>query len=269
MAAVSQGLVEFANHFRQPPAPGVEVIETARYRITLQPDYPVAGPNSVSWIRCRPDDADAVIEEVHAIFAGRHLPLMWILDPDTEPSDLADRLATHGVIPEPHAPEVAVMVLGIDAPVEGAAPGGIAMHDAWADADSFRSADAVNAEAIGEPPRDVTPEHIAALERRRRNQLAAGNRRVVLATVDGEAAGSAGLTLFPPDGAIITGGAVREKFRGRGVYRAMVAARLAMAREAGVPGVSVWGGPMSAPILSKLGFQEVGWRKFYLDPKTG
>src|ERR1044071_2427947 len=64
MAAVSQGLVEFANRFRQPPAPGVEVIDTGRYRLTLQPDYPNPGPNSAAWIRCREDQADAVIAEV-------------------------------------------------------------------------------------------------------------------------------------------------------------------------------------------------------------
>jgi hypothetical protein len=45
----------------------------------------------------------------------------------------------------------------------------------------------------------------------------------------------------------------------------MVAARLAMAREAGVEGLIVWGGHMSAPILERLGFETVGWRKFYLD----
>ena len=105
----------------------------------------------------------------------------------------------------------------------------------------------------------------AAQERRRLNQLDAGNRRVLLATVDGEPAGSAGLTLYAPAGAIINGGAVRERFRGRGVYRAMVAARLAMARDAGVPGLSVWGGPMSAPILRRLGFETVGWRRFHVD----
>jgi GNAT superfamily N-acetyltransferase len=271
MAAVSQGrdrLIDFANRFRQPPAPGVEVIETPRYRITLQPDFPVPGPNGVSWIRCGPDDADAVIEEVRAIFAGRGLPLMWILDPETEPADFANRLADHGVMPEPHSPEVAVMVLGIDESVDAGTTVGIAMHDALADAESFRRADAVNAEAFGEPARDASPEQIAAQERRRQHQLAAGNRRMVLATVDGEPAGSAGLNLYPPVGAIINGGAVRERFRGRGVYRAMVAARLAVAREAGVPGVSVWGGPMSAPILGKLGFRKVGWRRFYLDTGT-
>src|SRR5437899_10222205 len=40
MAAVSQALVEFANHFRQPSAPGIEIVETKHYRLTLQPDFP-------------------------------------------------------------------------------------------------------------------------------------------------------------------------------------------------------------------------------------
>jgi len=45
----------------------------------------------------------------------------------------------------------------------------------------------------------------------------------------------------------------------------MVAARLEMARAAGAEGLTVWGGEMSAPILARLGFQTVGWRRFYLD----
>src|SRR5256885_14041965 len=266
MAAVSHpALVEFANHFKQPAAPGIEVVDTPWYRITMQPDYPIPGPNSVSWIRCDADDADEVIYEVRAAFALRHLPLMWILDPDTEPADFADRMAAHGVMPGPRAPELAVMVLPAAASLNGPMATGLVMHDALADPELFRLADAVNAEAFGDGERGVTPEQVAAQERRRQDQIAAGNRRVVLATIDGEPAGSAGLTLYPPAGAIINGGAVREKFRGRGLYRAMVAVRLDMAREAGAPGIAVWGGPMSAPILSKLGFHTVGWRKFYLD----
>ena len=61
MAAVSQALVEFANHYRAQPAPGVEVIVTPRYQITLTPDFPIPGPNNVSWIRCRPDEAGPIL----------------------------------------------------------------------------------------------------------------------------------------------------------------------------------------------------------------
>jgi GNAT superfamily N-acetyltransferase len=260
MAAVSQGLVEFANRFRQPPAPGIEVIDTGRYRLTLQPDYPTPGPNSAAWIRCREDEADSVIAEVREEVRRRKLPLLWVLDPETEPARFDKHLAACGILPEPHSPEVAVLVLPAEAEIEGVEIEGLELRDALADPESFRQADAVNAGAFRDKPREA-----AAQERRRRNQMAAGNRRVLLATIHGEPAGSAGLTLHPPAGAIINGGAVLEEFRGRGVYRAMVAARLRMAREAGVPGVSVWGGPMSRPILTRLGFEQVGWRRFYLD----
>ena len=262
MARVS--LIEFANRFRQPPAPGTEIIDTPRYRIVLQPDYPIPGPNSATWIRCRPDEAGGVIAEVQAIFRERGLPCMWILDPDTEPADFAERLAAHGILPEAHAPEVAVMVLPARATLQGRTPDGVEIHDALADLDSFRKADAVNAHAFGDSLRGTTPDEVAAQERRRRNQIEAGNRRFLLATVDGEPAGSSGMTLYPPAGAIINGGAVLQRFRGRGVYRAMVLERLRIAREAGALGLSVWGGPMSKPILERLGFETVGWRRFYL-----
>lgn len=226
----------------------------------LQPDMPIPGPNSILWIRCRTDETDEaeeVIREARAIVAPRRLPVFWVLDPDTQPENFADHLARHGVELDS---EAAVMVLPIDSVIESPDVAGLEMHDALADAEAFRTADAVNSEAFQSPPRGA-----AALERRRQNQVAAGNRRLLLATVDGEPAGSAGLTLYPPLGAIINGGAVRPKFRGRGVYRALLAARLEMARDAGVAGLAVWGGAMSAPILARLGFEKVGWRRFYLD----
>ena len=253
-------LIEFATQFRQPAAPGVEVVQTAHYRLTLQPDYPIPGPNSAAWIRCGDRDPWDVIDEVRAIFAGRRLPLMWTLDPATQPADFDARLEACGVMPEPHSPQVAVLVLSAVAHLDAPEVPGLEIHDALADADLYRQADAVNADAFHDLARERGP-----LERRRANSRAAGNRRVLLVTIYGEPAGSAGLTLYPPHGAILNGGAVRERFRGRGVYRALVAERLRIAREAAVPGVQVWGGPMSAPILEKLGFRKVGWRRFYLD----
>ena len=215
MAAVSQALVEFANSHRQPAAPGIEVVATPRYQVTLQPDFPIAGPNSVAWVRCRGEEAEEVIREARAIIAGRGLPVYWILDPGTEPADFTDHLARHGVALDS---EVAVMVLPIHADLRGPRVEGLEMLDGLADPESFRKADDVNSEAFGSASRSFESQ-----ERRRKNQVAAGNRRLLLATVAGEPAGSAGLTLFPPAGAIINAGAVLPKFRGRGIYRAMVA----------------------------------------------
>lgn len=269
MAAVSQALIEFANQYRQEAAPGIEVIVTPRYRITIQPDFPIAGPNNASWIRCAADEAGEVIREVRAIFAARRLPFMWTLDPGAEPPDFAEHLVAHGVQPDPHGVESQVMVLPIDAVVEAPPISGLVIRDALPALETFRMADSAAAEAFEADLPMNDSDFIAMQDRRRLNQLAAGNRRLLLATMGGEPAGAGGLTLFPPAGAIINGGSVRPKFRGRGIYRALVAARLDIARDAGASGLNVWGGEMSAPILAGLGFQKVGWRRFYVDASTG
>jgi len=266
MPAVSQALLEFANHHRTEAAPGVEVTLTPRYQITLQPDFPIPGPNSVAWVRCRPDEVDEVIREGRAAFAPHHQAFMWLLDPETEPPDFGDHLARHGIRQDDG--EVAVMVLPIGATVDAQEVAGLEILDGLADLDTFRKADAVNAEAFKSEWQADDLSRVAMQERRRLNALAADNRRLLLATVDGEPAGSAGLGLFPPAAAILNGGAVRPKFRSRGIYRALVAARMEIARTAGVDGLCVWGGHMSAPILTKLGFEKVSWRRFYLDTNT-
>src|SRR5207244_10614588 len=196
MAAVSQALVEFANSHRQPAAPGIEVVATPRYQVTLQPDFPIAGPNSVAWVRCRGEEAEEVIREARAIIARRGLPVYWILDPGTEPADFTDHLARHGVA---LGSEVAVMVLPIHADLRGLRVEGLEMLDGLADPESFRKADDVNSEAFGPPPGSSEPQ-----ERGGRNRSAAGNAGLRLAPAPGGRAGSAGPTPFPPAGAAIT-----------------------------------------------------------------
>lgn len=268
MPAVSQALIDFANNHRQAPSPGIEIIDTPRYRVVIQPDFPIAGPNGASWIRCSAGDAGEVIREARDIFAARHLPFMWTLDPGAEPPDFAEILAQHGVHPDPHGPEADVMVMRIDATVEAPPIEGLEIRDALVDLETFRMADGAAVEAFEAKLPTDSADFIAMQERRRLNFRAAGNRYLLLATVDGEPAGAAGMSVFPPAGAILQGGSVRPKFRGRGIYRALVAARLEIARRAGVEGLQVWGGDMSAPILAGLGFQKVGWRRFYLDATT-
>jgi GNAT superfamily N-acetyltransferase len=181
---------------------------------------------------------------------------MWTVDPETEPADFADHLARNGIHPDPHGFDYAVMVLPVEARIDGPALAGLEIEDALADQATFRRAQAAAAEAFKAADPGDDPDSVAMQERR------------LLATVNGEPAGTGGLGLFPPGGAAITGGSVRPKFRGLGVYRALVAARLEIARGAGVTGLAVWGGDMSRPILARLGFETVGWRRFYLDTST-
>jgi GNAT superfamily N-acetyltransferase len=161
------------------------------------------------------------------------------------------------------------MVLPVDATVDAPPIAGLQIRDALTDLESFRMAEGAAVEAFEGRLPDGSPDHVAMLERRRLNFRAEGNRHVLLATVDGEPAGRCGIIVHPPRGAVINGGSVRPKFRGRGIYRAMVATRLEIARKARVAGLIVWGGDMSGPILTSLGFQTVGWRRFYPDGGTG
>jgi GNAT superfamily N-acetyltransferase len=257
-------LIDFAKNHRQEPSPGVEVVVTPHYRITLIRDFPLPGPNSVSWIHCEPDEADDVIDEVRAAVAARNLPLMWVLGPDTQPPNFAARLEAHGIRPDPHGGEATVMVLPTSTSLDSPVVPGLELHDALADIDTFMAADAVAAEAFMSTQFGDDPDFVAREERRRKNNVEAGNRRLLLATVDGEPAGSGSLSLFPPRGAIINGGSVRPKFRGRGVYRTLVTARPEIARQQGAPGLVVHAGAMSKPILSRLGFTAVSWRRYYV-----
>src|SRR5690349_12983663 len=142
MRAVSQELVDFANSHRQPPAPGFVIASTPRYQVTLQPDLPIPGPNSVSYVRCLAQDADRLIDEARAIVKPYRLPVMWILDPGTEPDNLAEFLVARGMSPDPSGPEVAVMVLPIEARIAGPEVPGLEIDDALADSAAFNAADA-------------------------------------------------------------------------------------------------------------------------------
>ena len=264
MAAVSQ-LAEFARSFRQRPAPGIEVIDTPRCLIQIVPDFPIPGPNNVSWIRCGSDEVDELVSDVRAAFEARGLRFAWILDPDVEPADLAERLAAHGVRPDPHGEKAAAMILPAEAAIDVPDVPGLEIRDALESYESFQDAEWTADEAFAGADFGSPSFLDAGRPRRFENHRAMPNRRIVLATLDGDPAGSASLTLHAPDGAIMNGGAVRPKFRGRGVYRAMVAARMKMIREAGAAGAVVWGGEMSRPILETLGFETVGWRRFLVD----
>jgi GNAT superfamily N-acetyltransferase len=262
MAAFSQ-LAEFARSYRQVPSPGVEIVVTPRYQLQLMPDFPIPGPNNVSWIRCTEAEVEDVVREARATAATRNLSLAFILDPDTRPADLGERLLALGLTADDDGDKNAVMVLPATAQLEGALVDGLVIQSGLADLESFTVAERVAAEAFEGVPFGEPMEIDAQRERRFANHRVTAGRHIVLATVHGEPAGSGLMTVLGPEGAMMNGGAVRPQFRGRGVYRAMVAARLQIARESGAAGLFVWGGRMSRPILADLGFEAVSWRQFY------
>src|SRR5205823_9439323 len=82
------------------------------------------------------------------------------------------------------------------------------------------------------------------------------NNLVYLAYVDGEAV-ARGSASFGEHAVSLFGGSTLPEARGRGAYRALVAARWEDAVSRGTPVLVTQAGPMSRPILARLGFREV------------
>jgi len=90
--------------------------------------------------------------------------------------------------------------------------------------------------------------------------------RFYLAHCDGVPVGTAGLAYRPAlDAIYLTGGNVLPEYRGRGVYRALVAARVADARGARLAATHARV-QTSAPILERLGFVTAVAYRVFLSP---
>lgn len=68
---------------------------------------------------------------------------------------------------------------------------------------------------------------------------------------------STGRAIYTRAGGYLMGGSTAAWARGRGAYRAVVRARWDEAVRRGTPALAVGAGPMSRPILERLGFQQV------------
>ena len=131
------------------------------------------------------------------------------------------------------------------------------------DEETVRDEAAVGAEVFGGsmPPDD----EVAAAVDRARTDVANGSGSLV-AYLDGRPVGTGGLSLV--DGvARLWGGAVREEFRGRGVYRAVLAERLRRGVAGGASMALVKGRVQtSGPILRRAGFARFGEERSYVVP---
>lgn len=80
--------------------------------------------------------------------------------------------------------------------------------------------------------------------------------RFYLAYADGRPVSCAWIRFYPKRSfAELYGGSTLEAYRGRGMYRALVAARTVEARRRGVRFLAVDASPMSRPILERIGFK--------------
>ena len=207
-----------------------------------------------AWVHRVRLDGEAVepaVEEVRALLRARGLDeVTWWAGERSTPPDLADRLERLGLVPDDPA---AMTTLAVAAP-----PAGEPRVETRR-VETFE--EHLTALEIDWAAFDLAPE-----ERSRRRAAARaawpliaadGRSAVFLAYLGGEPVGF-GRAVYAPWAGLLLGGATVPEARGRGVYTSLVHARWRESVARGVPRLVVSAGPMSAPILERLGFRRLG-----------
>jgi GNAT superfamily N-acetyltransferase len=232
-------LAENANTYT-PLGPKDERIVTDRYVLWMGPGEE-PGWNVAQRFRFDEDELDGVRSEIHAHLRKRgRAACSWEVGTHARPPGLVDRLHALGLVDDDPTPLAIGMVL-TEPPAEASSDVEVRRVDSD---DDFYEAEKIAAIAFGGTPPTPRP-----YERD-------PNNTIYLAYVDGRAVARASAA-FGERGATLFGGSTLPGARGRGAYRALVAARWDDAVSRGTPVLVTQAGPMSRPILGRLGFREV------------
>ncbi len=233
-------LAENANTYT-PLGPKDERIVTGRYVLWLGPGAD-PGWNVAQRFRFEPDELEEVRAEIrgHVRERGR-AACSWEVGTHARPGDLVERLHALGLVDDEPTSLAVGMVLS-EPPARG--PAGVEVRRVETD-DEWFEAERIAAIAFG---MKKTP--------KRRRYFPDPNNAIYLAYVDGRPV-ARGSAAFGERGATLFGGSTLPEARGRGAYRALVAARWDDAVARGIPVLVTQAGPMSRPILARLGFREV------------
>jgi hypothetical protein len=209
--------------------------------------------SSISEIRSTDDELDETIEHARRLVTENgQTRTTWAVGPSCRPVGLATRLGARGFVPAlpPLEPSLTAMALVTPPP----APPDDVEAKLVTNFDDYVVAFRIGHAAFG-VPEDVAAKQLAALPDMwtRYDRM---NRFAHLAFIDGEPIGSS-FTLAGTIGLVLNGSSVLPEARGRGAYRALVAARWAQAVELEKPALVVQAGSMSAPILARCGFQPI------------
>jgi len=221
--------------------------------------YQVVTPSATTYMNeislSHVDDADAerVIDETISFYRAHGLRFKWYVDPSSRPHDLGERLRRRGF------ESWELRAMGIDTAAAFSVPADVEVVEM----------DASNIDAFVEITMNAwsLPAHEIELDQRSHHAALARDPRLThffAARIDGTWLGTAALMVRDGYGYLL-GAQVTEAMRGRGIYRALVAARLAFLRSRGLDyAVTRAQETTSAPILEHLGFETLfrstGWR---------
>jgi GNAT superfamily N-acetyltransferase len=241
-----------------PALPDLQLIERPGWLQIITPSIKTGALNEVIFSQLDERDApiEGVIDAAIDEYRSRGLKFRWNAGPGSAPADLGERLVKRGLIESTGR--------GMGRLIPPARQRAIA-DDAYDPAIAIAEVDAISIEAFS----DV----MAAGWNLERGPLAAVNaailatssarQRMFLATWDGEPVATASYVALPRS-AYLIGGVVLPAFRGRGLYRALVSARLAHARAHGIVlATSHARESSSAPILERMGFATIARFSMY------
>jgi len=241
---------EFDRRMRQqarPDGPGA-VVE--RVGGVVRQSAPGDGWNAVLWSDLDEAGADAAIAEQVAHYTALGQDFEWKLYDHDRPADLGARLLAAGFTAEP---QEALMVAAVaDQPTAVVLPEGIELCPVTGPAEVELLAD-VHASAFGSGRERIRDRVLSQLAQSPETTFA------VLAMAGEQPVCAARMELYPGTGfAGLWGGGTVEEWRGRGIYRALIAYRARIAAELGYRYLQVDASDDSRPILARLGFLRIG-----------
>lgn len=194
-------------------------------------------------------DLDRLIARQRDYFGARGESVEWKTWGYDEPPDLAGRLRSAGF--EPETEETVLIGLTSEMATEPVLPDAVILRQVTERPDMDR---------IAEMQSIVWDEDCSwqAEELAENVAAAPGDLQVWTAEADGVVVSAARIEFRPgTEFAGLWGGSTLPQWRGRGIYRALVARRAQLAAARGVRYLQVDASPDSAPILRRLGFHTV------------
>ena len=204
----------------------------------------------MTWSDLDEADADAVIVAQIARFAELGVGSWeWKVYSHDRPSNLPERLLAAGFTPEP--PEALLVADIAELALDQSPPAGVELRPVT-DAEGVDALVSVHNHVFGEDHSALGRTLLARFARRPPTVAA-------VVAMAGRTAISAGRVEFHMgcEFASLWGGGTLPAYRGRGVFRALVAYRAALASARGFRYLQVDASPDSRPILERLGFVEL------------
>jgi GNAT superfamily N-acetyltransferase len=236
-------LAAFDEQIRRHPAEGRAEHDAGVIRSVSE------GWSGVTWCDLDERSADAAIAAQIARFAEQPRPWEWKHYSYDQPPDLPARLLAAGFTREPAE---ALLVAEIaDLALDASPPPGVVLR-AVVDEQGVEALVALHDEVFGDDHAELGRMVLAGLRREPATVAA-------VVAVAGETPIAAGRVEFHPGGefAGLWGGGTLPAWRGRGVFRSLVAHRAALASARGFRYLQVDASPESRPILQSLGFVEL------------